>query len=39
MGRLTIRQTAGGLKLTFGSGEQTLHEVTFRPNKEKKNHA
>jgi len=31
------RQTAGGLKLTSGSGEQTLFEATFRFNKEEKN--
>ena len=31
------RQTAGGLKLTSGSGEQTFIEATFRFNKERKN--
>ncbi|MDR3289015.1 MAG: antitoxin VbhA family protein, partial [Peptococcaceae bacterium] len=36
-GRSHVRQTAVGLKLTSGSGEQTFHEATFRFNKECKN--
>ena len=36
-GQSDFRQTAGGLKLTSGSGEQTLGEATFRLNRKTKN--
>ncbi|WP_218140732.1 hypothetical protein, partial [Propionispora vibrioides] len=36
-GKPHLQQTAIGLKLTSGSGEQTFYEATFRFNRRKKN--